>query len=67
MGYLAHTSCALFCFCHSEENFCKVDSFGRGYSVFMGNLGFKSMQPPFAREEEELIVFRSQPNSIASN
>ncbi len=24
-----HTSCALFCFCHWEENFRKVDSFGR--------------------------------------
>ncbi len=30
-----HTSCALFCFCHSEENFRKVDSFGRGYSLVL--------------------------------
>jgi len=29
-----HTSCALFCFCHWEENSRKVDSFGRGYAVF---------------------------------
>ena len=42
-----HTSCALFCFCHWEENSRKMDSFGRGYSVFrslyerelMGNFG----------------------------
>jgi hypothetical protein len=53
-------------FCHWKENSRKVDSFGRGYSVFRslyereltGNFGlFLNYATAFFTREEELIVF----------